>query len=503
MNISAWSIRNPIPTAMLFVLLTIGGLLSLRVMKIQNFPDIDLPTVTVTVALPGAAPEQLETDVARKLENVIATVPGLKHLYTRIRDGSVHINASFVLERSLQQATDDVRSAVARVRGDLPADVQEPIVGKEELASQAILGYAVAQPGREAAKADQEALSWFVDNELKRALLAVPGVGAVTRVGGVSRQVQVTLDPLRLQALGVTALEVSRQLRQIQTENAGGRTDLGGTEQPLRMLATVQTAQQLATLELTLADGRHLRLRDIATVTDGVAEERSRALLNGQPVVGFEISRSRGAGEIDVGRGVRKVLAGFQAGPAGVEFSETFNFVQSVQEEYDSSMQLLYEGALLAVLVVWLFLRDWRATLVSAVALPMSVIPAFLAMYLLDYSLNVISMLALSLVVGILVDDAIVEVENIVRHLRMGKTPYQAAMDASEEIGLAVVATTFTLIAVFLPTAFMSGIVGKFFKQFGWTASIAVFASLVVARIVNHSGCRVICGWQAGACVIA
>jgi len=488
MNISAWSIRNPIPTAMLFVLLTIGGLLSLRAMKIQNFPDIDLPTVTVTVSLPGAAPEQLETDVARKLENSIATVSGLKHLNTRIRDGSVLINASFVLERSLQQATDDVRSAVARVRGELPADIQEPIVGKEELAAQAILGYTVAQrhrAGSEAAAVDQEALSWFVDNELKRALLAVPGVGAVTRVGGVNRQVQVQLDPLRLQAMGVTALEVSRQLRQIQAENAGGRTDLGDTEQPLRMLATVQNAQQLAALELTLANGRHLRLRDVATVTDGIAEPRSSALLNGRPVVGFEISRSRGAGEIDVGRGVRKVLADLQAGPAGVEFSETFNFVQGVQEEYDSSMQLLYEGALLAVLVVWLFLRDWRATLVSAVALPMSVIPAFVAMYLLGYSLNVISLLALSLVVGILVDDAIVEVENIVRHLRMGKTPYQAAMDASEEIGLAVVATTFTLIAVFLPTAFMSGIVGRFFKQFGWTASIAVFASLVVARMLT------------------
>lgn len=492
MNISAWSIRNPIPTAMLFVLLTIGGLLSLRAMKIQNFPDIDFPTVTVTVSLPGAAPEQLETDVARKLENSIATVSGLKHLNTKIRDGSVLINASFVLERSLQQATDDVRSAVARVRGELPADIQEPIVSKEELASQAILGYTVAQRQRAGSAApamDQEALSWFVDNELKRALLAVPGVGAVTRVGGVSRQVQVQLDPLRLQAMGVTALEISRQLRQIQTENAGGRTDLGGTEQPLRMLATVQTAQQLAALELTLANGRQLRLRDVATVTDGVAEPRSSALLNGRAVVGFEISRSRGAGEIDVGRGVSKVLAALQADTqtrsTGLEFHETFNFVQGVQEEYDASMQLLYEGAVLAVLVVWLFLRDWRATLVSAVALPMSVIPAFVAMYLLDYSLNVISMLALSLVVGILVDDAIVEVENIVRHLRMGKTAYQAAMDASEEIGLAVVATTFTLIAVFLPTAFMSGIVGRFFKQFGWTASIAVFASLVVARMLT------------------
>jgi multidrug efflux pump subunit AcrB len=332
---------------------------------------------------------------------------------------------------------------------------------------------------------DDEALSWFVDDTLTRRLLAVPGVGAVNRVGGVMREVRVALDPLKLQALGATAAEVSRQLRQVQIESAGGRADLGGAEQPVRTLATVQTAGELAALDIPLGDGRHIRLDQVATVRDTVAEQRTAALLDGQQVIGFEVSRSRGASEVEVGAGVQRALDQLLAERPDLQLTRTVDFVQIASDEYTSSMHLLYEGAILAVVVVWLFLRNWRATIVSAVALPLSIIPAFIGMHLLGFSINIITLLALSLVVGILVDDAIVEVENIVRHLRMGKSPYEAAMEAADEIGLAVIATTFSLIAVFLPTAFMSGIAGRFFKQFGWTASLAVFASLVVARLLT------------------
>jgi multidrug efflux pump subunit AcrB len=480
MNVSAWSIRNPIPAVMLFVLLTFGGLLSFNMMKVQNFPDIDLPTVVVTAALPGAAPAQLETDVARKMENSIATIQGLKHVYTKVQDGVVTITAEFRLEKPVQEAVDDVRSAVARVRADLPSDLRDPVVGKLEFASQPVLAFTIASK-----RMDEEALSWFVDNEVSRKLLAVRGVGAVTRVGGVDRQIRVALDPLRLQALGLTASDLSRQLRQVQTESAGGRTDLGGGEQPVRTLATVKTAREIADLPIAISGNRSVKLSDVATVSDTIAEPRAAALLNGRPVVGFEVARSRGESEVAVGAGIRAALEELKVQHPDIELTQAFDFVTPVQEEYDGSLHLLYEGALLAVLVVWLFLRDWRATFVSAVALPMSVIPAFIGMHLLGFSINIITLLALSLVIGILVDDAIVEVENIVRHLRMGKTPYEAAMEAADEIGLAVVATTFTLIAVFLPTAFMSGIAGKFFKQFGWTASLAVFASLVVARVLT------------------
>jgi multidrug efflux pump subunit AcrB len=332
---------------------------------------------------------------------------------------------------------------------------------------------------------DDEALSWFVDNTVTKRMLSVRGVGAVSRVGGVSREVRVELDPARLLALDATASDISRQLSQVQQEASGGRADVGGAEQTVRTLATVQSADELASMDIVLSDGRRIRLDQVANVTDTVAEQRSAALLNGKPVVGFEITRSRGAGEIDVARGVRTELDRLKAEHPDIIITEAFNFVDPVQENFDGSMSLLFEGALLAVLVVWLFLRDWRATLVSATALPLSLIPAFAAMHLLGFTINVVTLLSLSLVVGILVDDAIVEIENIIRHLRMGKTPYQAAMEAADEIGMAVIATTFTLIAVFLPTAFMSGVPGKFFVQFGWSAAIAVFFSLVVARMLT------------------
>ncbi|MGE4240248.1 efflux RND transporter permease subunit [Ramlibacter sp.] len=480
MNVSSWSIRNPIPAVMLFVLLTFGGLLSFKAMKVQNFPDIDLPTVSVSAALPGASPSQLETDVARKLENSIATVQGLKHIYTKVQDGVVTVTAEFRLEKPVQEAVDDVRSAVARVRADMPTDLRDPIVNKLDLASQPVLAFTIASK-----RMDDEALSWFVDNEVSRKLLAVRGVGAVNRVGGVAREIRVALDPLKLQALGVTAADISRTLRQVQTESAGGRTDVGGGEQPVRTLATVKSAREIGLIQIALSGNRSIKLDDVATITDTIAEPRAAALLNGKPVVGFEVARSRGESEVQVGAAVVKALDELKLAHPDVELTQAFDFVTPVSEEYQGSLHLLYEGAALAVLVVWLFLRDWRATFVSAVALPMSVIPAFIGMYLLGFSINVVTLLALSLVIGILVDDAIVEVENIVRHLRMGKSPYEAAMEAADEIGLAVIATTFTLIAVFLPTAFMSGIAGKFFKQFGWTASLAVFASLVVARVLT------------------
>ena len=480
MNISASCIRSPLPALMLFVLLTFGGLMGFKAMKVQNFPDLDLPTVTVSASQPGAAPPQLETEIARKLENAVATLQGLKHITTQIQDGSVTLTLEFRLEKPVEEALDDTRSAVSKIRADLPSDMRDPVVTKLDLVKSPILAYTLASAQR-----DDEALSWFVDDTLSKRLLAVPGVGAVTRVGGASREIAIELDPIKLQALGTTAADISRQLREVQRESAGGRTQLGSGEQPVRTLATVASAEELRELELSLSGGRRVRLEQIARVRDTVAEPRMQALLDGKPVVGFEISRSRGASEVEVGTAVRKVLADLREASPDLVFTEAFNFVKPVEEEFQSSMALLYEGAALAVLVVWLFLRDWRATFVAAVALPLSAIPTFIGMYAFGFSLNVVSLLALSLVVGILVDDAIVEVENIVRHLRMGKTPYQAAMEAADEIGLAVVATTFALIAVFLPTAFMSGVVGRFFKQFGWTAALAVFASLVVARMLT------------------
>jgi multidrug efflux pump subunit AcrB len=480
MNVSSWSIRNPTPAILAFIMLTLMGIMGFKAMKIQQFPDIDLPTVTVTASLPGASPAQMETEVARKLENSLANTQGLKHLYTKVQDGTVIITAEFRLEKGTQEAVDDVRAAVTRVRADLPRDLRDPTVAKVELAGLPILTYTISSPSM-----SEEQLSWFVDNAVTKSLLSVRGVGAVARVGGVTRQVSVELDPAKLLALDATASEVSQQLRLIQQEASGGRSDIGGMEQSVRTIATVQTAEEMAKIEVVLADGRHIRLDQVATVSDTIAERRSAALLDGRDVVGFEISRSRGYGEVEVAEGVVRVLDKLRADHPDIEITEAFNFVDPVEENYVGSMNLLYEGAALAVLVVLAFLRNVRATVVAATALPLAVIPTFAVMYFMGFSINVVTLLSLSLVVGVLVDDAIVEIENIMRHLEMGKTPYEAAMEAADEIGLAVIATTFTLIAVFLPTAFMSGVPGKFFVQFGWTAAIAVFFSLVVARMLT------------------
>lgn len=480
MNVSAWSIRNPIPAILLFILLTLAGLVAFKAMKVQQFMDIDLPMVTVVASLPGAAPGQLETEVARKIENSVATLQGIKHIYTKVQDGTVTVTVEFRLEKPTQEAVDDVRDAVSRIRSDLPGDLRDPVVSKVSVAGSPILTYTVAS-----SRMDEEALSWFVDNSIAKAILSARGVGAVARVGGVAREVRVELDPARMLALGATAADISRQLRRIQQEASGGRADIGGVEQSVRTIGTVHSAAELAAMDIVLSDGRRVRLDQIAEVVDTVGERRSAALLNGKPVVGFEITRSRGAGEVEVAAAVAVVLERLRAEHPDIEITEAFNFVDPVIENYEGSMWLLIEGAILAVIVVWLFLRDGRATFVAATALPLSVIPTFAAMYLMGFTLNVVTLLSMSLVVGILVDDAIVEIENIMRHLRMGKTPFQAAMEAADEIGLAVIATTFTLIAVFLPTAFMSGVAGKFFVQFGWTAAIAVFFSLVVARMLT------------------
>ena len=488
MNFSSLSIKNPVPAVLLFVLLTLAGLLAYRASVVQDFPDIELPIVTISASLAGAAPAQLETEVARKLENSVATLQGVKNIYTKVLDGEVQVTVEFILEKPITDAVNDVRDAVARVRADLPAELRDPSVTKASTAGRVVLTFTAAAAAATASSGsllDTQDLSWFVDNTVAKRLLAVPGVGAVKRMGGVTREVRVELDAARMAALQVSAVDVSRRLRLVQQEAPGGRGDVSGAEQSVRTIGTVKTAAELAQLDIGLADGRQIRLGDVARVLDTVAEPRALATLDGQEVVGFEVFRTKGASEVTVASGVRAAVAELQGRFPQIRLTQAIDNAAPVAENFRGSMELLYEGALLAVLVVWWFLRDWRATLVAAAALPLSVIPTFLGLQYFGYTLNTVTLLSLALVVGVLVDDAIVEIENIERHLRMGKTPYQAAMEAADEIGMAVIATTFALVAVFLPTAFMGGVPGLFFKQFGWTAVLAILASLMVARLLT------------------
>ena len=480
MNVSAWSIRHPVPAILLFGLLTIVGIMGFRALGIQNFPDVELPTITINATLEGADPTQLETEVARKIEDKIASLGGIEHIRTTLTDGSAAIRVEFRIDKDTEVALNEVRNAVDSVRADLPQDMTDPVVSKVTTSGSPIATYTVASE-----RMDESALSWFVDNEVTKALLSVKGVGRVARVGGVDREVHVDLDSAKMQALGVTAEAISAQLKRVQQDASGGRGDIGGAVQSVHSLGAVDTVAGIAELNIPLPDGRRVRLQDLGRVSDSFAERGSYALMGETPVVAFEVTRIKGASEVAVAQAVKAAVAHLETLHPQVQIREAYNTVDPVQDNYLGSMELLYEGALLAILVVWWFLRDWRATLIAAVALPLSIIPTFAVMLWLGFSLNVLTLLALALVVGILVDDAIVEIENIVRHLRMGKPPFRAAMEAADEIGLAVIATTFTLVAVFLPTAFMGGVPGKFFVQFGITAAVAVVASLMVARLLT------------------
>jgi len=480
MNLATWTLRNPIPAVLLFLMLSLAGLRGFQQLSIQSLPDLDLPAIIIKLSQPGAAPAQLETEVARKVEDSIATLSGLKHIRTSITDGLVQISAEFVLEKKLSDALIETKDAVDRVRSDLPTSVQQPSISAVTVGGAPILTYAIAS-----SKLDEEALSWFVDDTVGKTLSGVAGVGRFERLGGVQREIQVEVDPVRLASLGVTATDVSRALKQVQQESSGGRGNLGRAEQALRTLATVRQASELAALPVALGNGRDVRLDQVATVRDTVAERTELALLDGKPVIGFNIYRAKGHDETRIAEGVQKALQRLRQADPSLSTTLISGTVDYAQEQYRGSMTMLYEGALLAVLVVWWFLRDWRATLVSASALPLSILPTFAAMYWLGFSLNMLTLLALAIVVGILVDDAIVEIENIARHARMGKSVRQAAAEAVDEIALAVIATTLTLVVVFMPTAMMNGISGMFFKQFGWTAVVAVLASLLVARLLT------------------
>ena len=480
MNLATWSIRNPIPSILLFVLLAAAGIWGFRALPIQNFPDLDLPTVTVTLAQPGADPQQMETEIARRVEDSLATLSGLKHLRTTVTDGRVAIVVEFVLEKQLSDALIETKNAVDRVRSDLPSDMQQPTVSSVTIGGAPIQTYAVAWP-----QLDEEALSWFVDDTLARTVLAVPGVGRFDRIGGVNREVRIDVDPVRLAALSITPADVSRALQQVQQESSGGRGQLGEREQSIRTIATVKQASELAALPITLSSGRSIRLDQVATVSDTIAERAQAALLDGKPVVGFRIYRAKGYDETKIAAQVRVALDKLTATHPGLTATLSSGTVGYTLEQYNGSIDMLYEGALLAIVVVWAFLRDWRATLIAAAALPLSILPTFAAMYWLGYSLNTLTLLALAVIVGILVDDAIVEIENITRHAQMGKPIKQAAADAVTEIALAVIATTLSLVVVFLPTAIMGGIPGLIFEQFGWTAVIAVLTSLLVARLLT------------------
>src|SRR3954454_8368961 len=479
-NVSSWCIRNPVFPIVLFVGLMLAGIVAFARMQVNNAPDIDFPAAPVSVSQQGAAPNELETQVTQRVESAIRGVNGVEEISSTVSEGNSFTFVQFQLGTPTDRAVNDVRNVVAQIRGSLPEGILEPQVTRVDAENEPI-----SYVGAQTTDMTLEQLSWYIDNTVGKRLLGLPGIAAVGRVGGVDRNIRVILDPAQLQAQGITAAQVNQQLRQSNMNGAGGRAEIAGSEQSVRVLGNARDAYQLSQTQIALPGGRFVKLADLGEVKDSNSEQRSIAKMNGRQAVTFMIQRSKGSSEVTAYDAAWKESRKIEKENPKVRFAEVFNTVDYTKSQYRSAMEGLVEGAVLAVLVVLLFLRDIRATAISAVAIPLSAIPAFAFMSMMGITLNFMSTMAMGLVAGVLVDDAIVEIENIVRHMRMGKSAYQASLDAADEIGLAVLATTMAIVAVFFPVALMPGISGQFFKAFGFTVVVSVLMSLLVARMVT------------------
>jgi multidrug efflux pump subunit AcrB len=479
-NISAWAIRNPVSPLVIFLALSLAGIVSFLRMEVQNEPDIDFPVAIISISQPGAAPTELETQVAQRVEAAVRSIQGVDEITSYVSEGNSTTVVMLDIGTPIDRSVNDIRDAVQQIRGDLPEGILEPQIMREDSSNQDLASYAVVSTSM-----TLEQLSWYVDNNVSKELLSVPGMAAVDRRGGVSREIRIVLDPAKLQSLGITASQVNQQLRAVNLNAAGGRAEIAGSEQSVRVLGNAKNAYELGQTQIAIGGGRTVKLADLAEVKDLYAERRGYATQNGQQVLSFGFQRAKGESDVSVFDGAVEKLKALEKRNPDVKFVQLTNWVKYTKEQYKSARDAMLEGALLAVIVVFLFLRDWRATAISSLAIPLSAIPTFWFMDLLGFTLNQMTLLALSLVAGVLVDDAIVEIENIVRHMRMGKSAYQAAIDAADEIGLAVLATTMSIVAVFLPVGLMPGIAGQYFKNFGFTVVVAVLMSLAVARMIT------------------
>ncbi|WP_105400907.1 MULTISPECIES: efflux RND transporter permease subunit [Neorhizobium] len=480
MNFSAWSIRNPIAPMLGFALLLVVGIQSFYALPITRFPNIDVPVVSITVTQSGAAPAELEMQVTKEIEDAVASISGIDEIQSTVTDGQSQTVVVFRIEKPTAEAVQDTKDAIDKIRSDLPAGIEEPVVTKVDVEGQAIQTFAVSSPNM-----TLEELSWFVDDTVKRALQGQAGVGRIDRYGGSDREVRVSLNPAKLDAYGITAADVSTQMRGTNVDLGSGRGQVAGNEQTIRTLGDARSVAQLADTTITLPNGQFVKLTELGTITDTYEEPKSFSRFNGTPSVTFAVFRAKGASEVSVAETVATSLDEVRKANPNVAIEMVDDSVYFTYGNYEAALHTLVEGSVLAVIVVFLFLRNWRATLIAAVALPLSAIPTFWIMDLMGFSLNLVSFLALTLATGILVDDAIVEIENIARHIKMGKSPYKAALEAADEIGLAVIATSFTIIAVFVPVSFMPGVPGQYFIQFGLTVAFSVFFSLAVARLIT------------------
>jgi hydrophobic/amphiphilic exporter-1 (mainly G- bacteria), HAE1 family len=476
MKLADVSIRRPVFATVMVSVLAVFGIWAYPKIPLDQMPEVEFPIVTVTAIYPGADPETIESRVVDKLEEAVSTVNGIKTLRSTSMENVGLVVIQFELERKADQAVQDVRDKVSTALKDLPKDLEPPIVERLDINAAPIMALALAGP---LPKRDLTALA---KDNIKQKLQSINGVGGVDIIGKQEREFHVWIDPRRLESYGLAVGDVVQMLGAQNVEIPGGRLDLGKTELSVKTRGQVYSAQELENIIITASGGAPVRIGDVARVEDGAEERRSYSTLNGTSSITMLVRKQSGSNTVDVAHKVKALVEKLRPQlPQGVTISipnDNSTFTENMI--HDVSFDLVY-GAVLAILIILFFLHDWRATLISATALPVSVIATFAFIKGMGYTLNMMTMLALSLSIGILIDDAIVVIENIHRHLEMGKSPMKAAAEATGEIGLAVMATTASILAVFVPVATMKGIIGRFFVQFGLTVAFAVTVSLFVA----------------------
>jgi HAE1 family hydrophobic/amphiphilic exporter-1 len=477
MFLSNLSIKQPVFATMMMAALAVLGISSYSQLNVDQFPKVDFPIVTVTTRYAGASPETVERDVTRKIEESINTVEGVKHIESTSQEGLSSIVVQFRLEVPTQVASQDVRSKVASIRADLPREIEEPLVLRINPNEMPIVSVSL-----NAETLTPQGATDLADKVVKKRLETVQGVGAVNLVGEAKREIGVIVDRSRLEAYRLTLADVVMALRQENLDAPSGSADRGATESLVRVAARGRTAEQIGNIPVKRVDGATIYVRDVAQTVDGTKEPKNIAMIDERPALTLDVQKQSGANTVAVANGIRAAVTKLaQEMPAGVTLKVVRDDSNFIRESIDDVQMTMILGGLLTVLIVFMFLNSWRSTVITGLTLPISVISAFIAMKFFGFTLNVLTLMGLSLAIGMLIDDAIVVRENIVRHLQHGKDHFEAARDGTAEIGLAVMATTFTIVAVFIPVAFMGGMVGQFFYEFGITVAAAVLVSLFVS----------------------
>ncbi|QEL54972.1 efflux RND transporter permease subunit [Chromobacterium paludis] len=471
------SVRNPYFAAVLMMTLMVLGLFSWQKLPVEEMPDIRLPIAVIYTPYNGASPEVVESEVSKPLEEALNSVNGIKEMRSYSSEGSSFVVVEFELSVDPASALQSVRDKVASVQGSFRREIGTPTVSQVDPNDNPMMSLSLSSD----LISPRELSSW-ADNVLKKRLQMVGGVGDVSLIGAVRREIRVDIDPVRLEASGLALTDVADAVKAANQDFPAGNVSTAHKEWAIRVSGKLKSADDFAALAVGYRNGTPIRLDDIATVADTVAEQDSVSLVDGKPGLGIDIKAARGSNEVEVAAGVKKLLASMKGEmPPGLKLRFTSDSSEDVKKAVHGVESMLLEGAGLTILIVFLFLGSWRSTVITGLTLPVALVGTLFAIQVLGFSLNVLTLLALSLSIGLLIDDAIVVRENIVRHAALGKSHYQAALDGTNEIGLAVLATTLTVVAVFLPMGFMDGIIGRFFHQFGLTVAVAVLISMFVS----------------------